>query len=130
MKLPCTVESVHCPACTSSHLLHLPCSLRTVAAAAAAADPLGGNSLCLLVGCLRQGDGSSGLHALTTLQHLAIAHAARNFPVINHGRWARMRRLWCHRPCLPRSYASVFRQFPAPLPLAAAAALHYTTQLA
>ncbi|KAG2485692.1 hypothetical protein HYH03_015577 [Edaphochlamys debaryana] len=50
------------------------------------ADALGGNALTLLCGTLRQADGSSGLHAINTLQYLTFARAAKNFPIINHGR--------------------------------------------
>ncbi|GFR45897.1 hypothetical protein Agub_g7353, partial [Astrephomene gubernaculifera] len=49
-------------------------------------DALGGNALCLLAGTLRQADGGGGLQAINTLQYLTIARAARNFPIINHGR--------------------------------------------
>jgi len=47
------------------------------------ADALGGNSLALVMGCLRQGDWEG---SVTTLQHLQLVRKVRNFPIINHGR--------------------------------------------
>ncbi|KAG1655810.1 hypothetical protein FOA52_003683 [Chlamydomonas sp. UWO 241] len=61
------------------------------------ADALGGNSLCLSVGTLKQGDWDGSVTTLqhlqgdwdgsvTTLQHLQLARKVKNFPIINHGR--------------------------------------------
>ncbi|KIZ06413.1 Kinesin-like protein FLA10 [Monoraphidium neglectum] len=47
------------------------------------ADALGGNSLALVVGTLRQGEWEA---SSTTLRHLAAARGVRNFPIVNHGR--------------------------------------------
>lgn len=60
-------------------------------------EALGGNCLTLLVGVLRQGE---WVKSSTTMRHASLAKQARNFPVVNHGRWggrggagARVR--WC-----------------------------------
>jgi len=47
------------------------------------ADALGGNSLTLFIGTLRQGEWEA---SATTLRQLATARSARNFPIINHSR--------------------------------------------
>jgi hypothetical protein len=47
------------------------------------ADALGGNSLTLFIGTLRQGEWEA---SATTLRQLATAKAAHNYPIINHAR--------------------------------------------
>lgn len=51
-----------------------------------AADALGGNALTLLMGCIKQSDGTNGLQPINTMQYLQLARGSRNNPIINHGR--------------------------------------------
>lgn len=46
-------------------------------------DALGGNSLSLMIGTVRQGDWEA---SSTTLRQLTTARGARNYPIINHSR--------------------------------------------
>ena len=57
--------------------LHLPLS----------PDSLGGNSMALLIGNLRQGSTpQQWSECSTTLQHMVNAKRSKNYPIINHGR--------------------------------------------